>query len=217
MATDLPTYSETVLPTSEFLNAKILWSKNFIKIWGPDIEDVECDTRSVTPPPNYDSPEVAIEFRDEKDICPRLSGRICFIVIVVTIVIIVAVGLGVGLNHAHHLGQGSMDGSIQIWFDSADQSVVQISGPLIPAKKNTSKHARKAAQFALWRGTGQMIRAVSLEVRLLSQKMLKKIYFWEMSQFVHLIRHKILKAWIVVRSGRFFTRVLKGHIITYTV
>ena len=84
--------------------------KNLIKIWGPDIEDIECDTRSVTPPPNYDSPEVAIEFRDEKDICPRLSGRICFIIIVVTIVIIVAVGLGVGLNHAHHLGQGSSDG-----------------------------------------------------------------------------------------------------------
>ena len=72
-------------------------------------EDIECVSRSVTPPPNYDSPEVAIEFRDEKDICPRLSGRICFIVIVVTIVIIVAVGLGVGLNHVHHLGRGSTD------------------------------------------------------------------------------------------------------------
>ena len=75
-------------------------------------EDIECVSRSVTPPPNYDSPEVAIEFRDEKDICPRLSGRICFIVIVVTIIIIVAVGLGVGLNHVHHLGRESTDAFI---------------------------------------------------------------------------------------------------------
>ena len=79
-----------------------------------DPEDIECVSRTVTPPPNYDSPEVAIEFRDEKDICPRLSGRICFIVIVVTIVIIVAVGLGVGLNHVHHLGTGSSDAYIWI-------------------------------------------------------------------------------------------------------
>ena len=48
-----------------------------------------------------------------------------------------------------------------------------------------------------------MIRAVSLEVRLLSVKMSKKVYFWEMSQFVHLIRHKIMRAWNVVQSGRF--------------
>ena len=70
-------------------------------------ERFERESRSVTPPPNYDSPEVAIEFRDEKDICPRLSGRICFIVIVVTIGILVAVGHGVRLNHVHHLGRGS--------------------------------------------------------------------------------------------------------------
>ena len=79
-------------------------------------ERFERESRSVTPPPNYDSPEVAIEFRDEQDICPRLSGRICFIIIVVTIVILVAVGLGVGLNHVHHLGRGSTDGFI--WISS---------------------------------------------------------------------------------------------------
>ena len=92
------------------------WSFKYLHyrgVFSIGLEDIESVTRSVTPPPNYDSPEVAIEFRDEKDICPRLSGRLCFIVIVVTIVILVAVGLGVGLNHAHHLGPGSTDALFQ--------------------------------------------------------------------------------------------------------